>query len=50
MAKALTVSPVRSRSIEAREAMLRGGAGKHSDRRTKRQRTRQTALRAALRD
>lgn len=43
-------TPIRSRSPEALAAMLRGGAGKHGDRRTKRTRTRQTRLRAALRD
>lgn len=41
---------IKSRSLEARDAKLRSGAGKHLDRRTKRQRTRSTQLRAALRD
>lgn len=41
---------IKTRSLEARDAMLRGGAGKHADRRLKRQRTRATQKRAALRD
>lgn len=41
---------IKARSLEARDAKLRGGAGKHGDRRLKRQRTRATQKRAALRD
>jgi hypothetical protein len=40
----------RTGSPEALACLLRSGGGKHGDRRTKRQRTRATALRAALRD
>lgn len=46
---ALAVSPIRTRSEGAKAALLRGGAGKHGDRRTKRQRTRTAAKAAAIR-
>ncbi len=42
--------PIRTRSPEARAALMRGGAGKHADRRTKRRRTRSATKRAAIRE
>ena len=47
---ARAASPIRARSRVALAAHLRGGAGKHADRRTRRLRTRQATNRAALRD
>lgn len=44
------IKPIRSRSPEAVQARLRGGAGKHADRRLKRLKTRQTRLQAALKE
>lgn len=41
--------PIKSRSPEAVQAKLRGGAGKHGDRRLKRQRTRKAAKTQAIR-
>ena len=43
-------TPVRSRSIEARDAKLRSGAGKHGDRRLKRLKTRKAQKAQAFRD
>lgn len=39
-----------TRSPDALAVLLRGGAGKHGDRRTKRQRDRASQRRAAIRD
>lgn len=42
--------PVRTRSIEARDAKLRTGSGTHGDRRLKRLKTRSAQKREALRE
>lgn len=42
--------PIISRSLEARDAKLRSGAGKHGDRRTKRNRDRSSQRRNAIKD
>lgn len=44
------MNAIKTRSLEARDAKLRGGAGKHADRRTKRERTRATQKARAIRD
>jgi hypothetical protein len=44
------MNPIKARSEEAMRAKLRGGAGKHQDRRLKRQRTRSAQKRAAIRE